>query len=85
MNSIKDPRPLLREIIRRAADGHMPSKAKYWATKALETAESIYDSIDEMEEREVEDVPTEGQIRALNNIHRAACNWLRVDTDDCDS
>ena len=82
MSNIKDPRPLLDEILHRAAEGHMPSKAKFWAAKALETSESIFDTIDEMEERGVMDVPTEGQVRALNNIHRAACGWLRINPEE---
>lgn len=53
----------------------MPKKAADWVESALEKAESILMTIDDMQ-RNGKDAPTSNQTEALENIY-IACNWLK--------
>lgn len=74
--SEEDPREELEEIIDLYDNDHMPEIAYQWAIDALETAESIVETIEEMQSKGL-DAPTYSQEEALINIYNAACNWLR--------
>ena len=82
--TLQDPRPKLKTILFLCDDGHLPAKAGYWATPALEKCEGIYSTMDDMERNGVDDVPTSGQEKALKNYYRAACRWLGIDPEEED-
>ena len=71
-----DPREELEEIIDLYHDHKIPEIAYDFATDALNTAESILDTIDDMQANGA-DAPTSNQEEALENIYVAACNWLK--------
>ncbi len=81
--STPDPRPKLRSILRLIEEGHIPAKIRGWATQTLDTVDSIYSTMDDMEMNGV-DVPTAAQEHALRNIYCAACRWLRQSPEDDD-
>ncbi len=81
--STPDPRPKLWSILRLIDEGHLPKKIRGWATQTLDTADSIYSTMDDMEMNGV-DVPTSAQEKALRNINCAACRWLRQTPEDDD-
>ncbi|HNX94253.1 MAG TPA: hypothetical protein PKL14_03760 [Holophaga sp.] len=65
------------DILERCATGRLPKAARDFANGALETANGIYDTMEDMGNR-LMDVPTEAQAAALNRIHRGACKWLHL-------
>jgi two-component SAPR family response regulator len=75
--SEEDPREELEKIIELYKKKHLPKKAYDWASDALETAESIIETIEDMQANG-HDAPTSAQEEALENIYTAACNWLRI-------
>lgn len=75
--SEEDPREELEKIIELYLEKHLPKKAYDWASDALETAESIIETIEDMQ-ASGHDAPTSAQEEALGNIYTAACNWLRI-------
>ena len=70
-----DPRPELEEVISLAEEGELPRKAASWAEGALETAESILETVAEMQENG-HPAPTHRQAQALRNIKAGALRWL---------
>ena len=72
---IDDPREELEEIIDLYEEGKLPVDAGYWATGALEVAEGIFETIDDMKSWG-KDAPTARQEDALENIYEAAMRWL---------
>ncbi|MEX2524868.1 MAG: hypothetical protein WD750_07915 [Gammaproteobacteria bacterium] len=74
--SEEDPREELEEIIDLYNNHHMSKMAYQWAIDALDTAESIIETIEDMQSKGL-DAPTYSQEEALTNIYNAACNWLR--------
>ena len=73
---VDDPRFELKRIIELYHEHHIPKMAYEWASGALETTESIFDTIEEMEINGA-DAPTSAQEEALANICSAACRWLK--------
>ncbi|WP_092379611.1 hypothetical protein [Desulfomicrobium apsheronum] len=71
-----DPREELEEIIELYYAHKMPKSAYKFASDALETAESILETIEDMQANG-HDGPTLNQEEALENIYIAACNWLK--------
>jgi|TARA_B100000315_G_C14199920_1_gene417225 hypothetical protein len=71
-----DPREELEELIKLYENGCMPKEAYEWACGALNTAESILQTIEDMQE-DNRDAPTLDQEKALKNIYDAACRWLK--------
>ncbi len=71
-----DPREELEELIKLYEKDRMPKEAYEWACGALNTAESILQTIEDMQENNC-DAPTLGQENALENIYDAACSWLK--------
>ncbi len=74
--SEEDPREEIQEIIDLYHDHHMPEIAYKWAVGAFETADSIMETIEDMQARG-HDAPTVAQEEALSNMYNAACKWLR--------
>ena len=72
---MRDPCEKLNFLIELYNKGKRPRKCGEWAISALETAESILSTIEEMQANNA-DAPTEDQVRALNNIYDAACRWI---------
>jgi hypothetical protein len=70
-----DPREELEELIKLCEEGHRSDEGYEWACSALNTAESIMQTIEDMQENG-RDAPTSGQERALENIYDAARRWL---------
>lgn len=70
-----DPREELEEIIDLYNYHKLPKIAYEFASDALDTAGSILDTIEEMQDNGV-DAPTANQEEALGNIYIAACKWL---------
>ena len=70
-----DPREELEELIKLCEEGHRPNDAYEWAYSALDTVESIMQTIEDMQGNDA-DAPTSRQVRALENIYDAARRWL---------
>jgi hypothetical protein len=75
--SATDPTVELSDIIDRVVTGRLPTMAADWAKSAMDTAEDILATIDDMEANGVE-APTIAQAEALANIYDAACRWLNI-------
>jgi hypothetical protein len=73
-----DPTEELEEIIDLYHEDKMPESAYDFASDALETTESILETIEDMQANG-HDAPTINQEDALENIYVAACNWLKRD------
>ena len=75
-----DPTPELERILRRVENHRLPEKAGEWANGALDTVESIQNTISSMAERGL-DVPTDAQANALEKIYIGACRWLHIEPE----
>lgn len=71
-----DPTPELWMLLRELEAGQVPEAAVNWFDGAFDTVDSINKTVADMKAAGVF-APTADQLRALRNIHRAACNWLK--------
>lgn len=74
-----DPTEELSEILDLCRQKRLPDAAEAWATNALVTTEEMLETIEEMEGNGHDRTPD--QEIALENIHTAACNWLKREPD----